>query len=268
MKTSIAAYTILVLIIYYIVLLFSLLNLHSFSFFAKKSLPLLSQTEIRKLLDDKDLSLSMEKRNIIAFFFRGDPEILSSLCKYDTRKNPINAEETCHEAQRLDSQNISTFKEYLSILFSQNSPKVVANKLREFSLIEDGEDLPFTHPSILQLLSPIFFMAMPTQATKVSEYKSQLYYLLGLSVMDNHPKITEQFWTAARNLSPDWGYFHEELASLHYYILGDKQKSREILIACQRNKFAAEQCIIDRNQIHIPGFYKNQIEEIPVLIPS
>jgi hypothetical protein len=69
-----------------------------------------------------------------------------------------------------------------------------------------------------------------------------IYYLLGVSVMKDDIWLTYWLWHLARDLYPDLGTYHVELASLEYYLFGNEKEAQAILKDCLQYPSPAREC--------------------------
>jgi len=73
------------------------------------------------------------------------------------------------------------------------------------------------------------------------------------------------WWTKAKEILPEWSYFHLETASL-YQKLGEEDKLKEVLNNCLEYFFPKEHCqsYLDKKVIEVeePGFWRDKILEI------
>jgi O-antigen ligase len=99
----------------------------------------------------------------------------------------------------------------------------------------------------------------------VGEYLSKIYYLLGLEMIKTNPNNALVFWMLARNISPGWGHFHVELASLEQYVFSDQNKAKAVLVDCVKYESAAKQCVGSMEGLERPGSQKNKIQIIPLV---
>jgi O-antigen ligase len=99
-----------------------------------------------------------------------------------------------------------------------------------------------------------------------TDYLSVIYYLLGLELINDKPELTEKLWTLARDVSPGWGYFHVELASLKKNVFKDDKKAKQTLNDCKKDQFSKEQCLgSEKDGLEKIGYFKKYIMAIPNL---
>jgi hypothetical protein len=248
---------ILLLTLYYVVSFSALLNI-SHALPAIQYVEVINSTNAIKYVTDTN-NPTLPILNIITILHRNNPDVLAALCQSDnTIFDNTHRVTTCRQAYERDPYNVSTFRAYLRVLFHTASRQEICSSMEQISPLS----VLFQREEVKQQLTSSFFDSLPTQSLTVSEYMSQLYYLLGLGTITSDPEITKQFWTAARDLSPDWSYFHIELASLEYHQLREKQEAYNVLQNCERNKFAAYHCShIDLISL-LPGDLLESIENI------
>lgn len=100
--------------------------------------------------------------------------------------------------------------------------------------------------------------------------QSKLLYEIGRLELGNYEMIPSiiALWTRARDLAPQWGYFHIELASLTaYYNNQNEAEAAPVLNACLSNKearFLCQKYLSDLSHLTNPGFWHPEILEIPL----
>jgi hypothetical protein len=262
MKQCITLVSIAFILIYYLASLFLLLGGHKLLIPSNSFVSNLLTVAGRDKVDGKTILLPSQTEKI-EYFFKKDPEIFGILCAYFSEKNDSAALTICQNAFLFDPQNAVPLRSYLKVVFDLQPQSKVAETLSSLHSQNVYSPLPFNDPNVIKLLTPSFFKSLPTQATTVPEFLSQFYYSIGLDLLPTDPNITLQFWTEAKDLSPGWGYFHEELASVEYYSFGKKDKARIILENCQYYESAKDQCSQAIEMIHPPGYFKQYIIDIP-----
>lgn len=95
------------------------------------------------------------------------------------------------------------------------------------------------------------------------EYNAKLLYLLGLRFLPDHPQEAHGLWKEAAKISPQWGYFHVEVASLEYHVLQDASAATNTIQSCQSFRHAAAQCKTIVLKDTQPGGQFENIKAIP-----
>jgi O-antigen ligase len=173
-------------------------------------------------------------------------------------------------AMLLDPQNTQYLHTYLLTPFQQNSGDQSEKTLFDITevLFPNEKQIIATllqkPPDIEQIYTKEFIESMSIQST-VGEYISKLYYALGLEIINDDPDSALLLWTIARDISPGWGHFHVELASIEYYLFKNLQKAEDILKQCQNYYYPAQQCKNAQNNIQYPGSLKKEIQNIPLI---
>lgn len=188
------------------------------------------------------------------------------------RKNPdvLLAAKKYKEAYFNNPQDSSLFNDYYSSLAKNNNTQesaslfswLITNYIpdRNFRnrLLTDihnpAVSLPYTEQSVI-------FFGTPTN---MQEGLSKILYYFGLQTISQDPQITKDFWEAARDLSPQWGHFHIELAGLYQQYFQDNDKATDVLKGCMQYVSSREQCA-NALQYGIPavGSLEKKIEYIP-----
>ena len=118
-----------------------------------------------------------------------------------------------------------------------------------------------------ELLSALFVRIERTKnLSSFDVHFAKEVYLLGedfLKSGDYNKAI--YWWTKAKEILPEWSYFHLEVASL-YQKLGEEDKVKEVLNNCLEYFFPKEHCqsYLDKKVIEVeePGFWRDKILEI------
>ncbi len=135
-------------------------------------------------------------------------------------------------------------------------------------LITESPDLPCMDYIFLPLFKTREYLAIiPLLNGPFGQ--SKFLYALGRLELKNYDAIPAiiALWTRARDLAPQWGYFHIEVASLiAYYHNQNQQEAAPTLRACLSNKDARALCqkyLSDPSHLTDPGFWNREILEIP-----
>lgn len=188
------------------------------------------------------------------------------------KKNPdvLLAAKKYKEAYFNNPQSTSLFIDYYSSLIKNNNTeesaglfsRLITNYVSDQNLrsrlLIDVKNPTATVPYTEQSIS---FFGVPTN---MKEGLSKILYYFGLHVISQNPQMTKDFWEAARDLSPQWGHFHVELASLYQQYFHDNNKAAEILTGCMYYVSPRVQCE-NALQYGIPavGSLENVIKFIP-----
>lgn len=208
-------------------------------------------------------------QTIIRFFHSGDAEVLMPLAPL--ADSPDLSKQYYREAIGVDKQNVNNLSLYIQFLLAHRDTQSIGGILD----IESGRFLPsqsrntlhavhFSNNQLKSLYSSQLFSDVGTPGT-VNEYLSKTYYFLGLLVLNDNPELTRSLWTLARDLTPTYGYFHVELASLEYRIFRDQKQTNMVLINCQKYYFASNQCKRTNIKFMSPGSQYENIKTIPTI---
>jgi hypothetical protein len=89
---------------------------------------------------------------------------------------------------------------------------------------------------------------------------ASLSYGLGMDLIQVRPDLTEMLWTLSRDLYPDVGFIHVELASFYTYVRKDEAKVAEVFMICQKHESPRRQCQEQRiKEILPPGEFLHML---------
>jgi len=93
---------------------------------------------------------------------------------------------------------------------------------------------------------------------------SKVFYLLGLPMIKTNQELAIRFLEAARDMSPKYGYFYAELASVYRHEIKNEIKVSEIVTQCLAVVGGPfEHCrSLTKMGLPLPGFYKTKILNI------
>jgi O-antigen ligase len=166
-------------------------------------------------------------------------------------------------AFNLEPKNAKFLRACLLKDFSDNKIKDVIYRLVSFDSM-DVSTMPTEEQ--MDILTKIFsrkYFEYVSEHGSVLEMVSKSYYYLGLEVLSRDATLTQLLWSRSLSLSPGWGPFYVELASLERYHFHDKHRANEILLNCQLYEYPAKQCKEAMYTLQYPGFLKDQIHLIP-----
>lgn len=173
---------------------------------------------------------------IIELFHKKDPEVLAAAGLFE-------------RAIAQDPHNVEYLAEYIDFLLKKGNTAAIARAL--------GVNLDLS-----PFLTKELFVDVGRPTVR-SEFLAKAYYFLGFTLLSRDPEQTRSFWTLARDLAPEWGYFHVELASLDYHVVQDKEQANNILINCRKFRFASAQCNDTKINDTNPGDQYENIKAIP-----
>lgn len=211
--------------------------------------------------------------NILAWHSK-DPDMYQALAR---TANPFVAEKYYMKALDYDPHNNGYLKEYLALLidndksnqvgatmcrFSQSDPRMKSNTLCGYLR---GE--LFTRYSN----TGSFYSAL--NYLQGTDGKAKFYYFLGLSVFHTQQDIdgATLLWQTARDIAPEWGFYHLELASAYYYWHKNEEMADAALLACTQNAYAKSGCrkaVSDLTDLLEPGLRAPDIIAIPAILPQ
>lgn len=217
--------------------------------------------------------LTSKEQSLILSWHKQNPDILITLATASTILPPKQRMEFYTTALTLNPLNSYYYQSFLTFLYEQQ------DKERMYELFSTFIDKAYhvTNPSapsirknlpkdiILPALTPELFSLFPGTAN-VPEIASKTLYMIGLSSLSTASTATEILWTIAKDISPDWGLFHRELASYYIYSAHDNLQAKLTLIDCQMRSSPAKACTEDLHlfpNLPEPGSYNENIRMIP-----
>jgi len=209
---------------------------------------------------------AVNRTGLILFFHRLDPDVHYALTRIAS--DPIIHYRT---AISLDPYNYSFWQQTLTYYWQKKQTGILSDFL--CSLMKQ------THPQTdCRIVYTELFMTVlsgPKFAEAIGYMQgtdglAKFYYFLGLPLEHTAADTdnTIVFWTLARDIAPNWGYYHLELASAYYYWKNDVKSAREALDICARDPFARQGCnkmAMYPSQLGTPGFFVSDIAAIPAI---
>lgn len=222
----------------------------------------------RKDLVVRLLSEKVSPRDIpiLHFFYQRDPDVLFALATLG-----IESRDNYTKATRLDPYNYRYWQQAVW-RFSQekNSDAQIHLLCDLIQLTQPSRACRVTQlqPLLPYLMSPEF--AIPVSYLQGADGLSKFYYYLGLTLFQatQDAETAIYFWTLARDNAPNWGYYHLELASAHYYWKNDPTLAQRVLDDCLRQPLAKHGCFAmaqTPDQLYAPGIYASDIAAIPAI---
>ncbi len=206
------------------------------------------------------------------FFHKHDPGVISILASQYAKIDYQSARLLYNESIKMDpfndeyyialtklSVNTGNYSDAIEQL-KKNEERVLS---KDFTLRLNEIDLysKTLFPQYVEIL--LRTSHMPKEPY---EY-AKIYYQLGLEILTKYPEATRLLWAAARDISPTWGYYHAELASLEKNTFSNHEGSTSILVKCQSHAAPRKQCeALTVSGVNEIGFYKDNILAIPSLL--
>lgn len=208
-------------------------------------------------------SLTPQDESWITYSHRKNPDILVALG--NTQSDPEQKIRSLARALSYDPMNIYIMTSVLHILHQH--PELVP-------LVE--EDMIFVYKTVADRLGrmtipisdikPVFVEAFTMMvidndiAIQSREGYAKLYYLLAYYIQDKELSIIEHLLITAKNIAPEWSYFHIELAAYYKKYKKDEGLAEKILIQCQDYVIAREHCRNEKNIVtRFFGSMKEQV---------
>lgn len=203
-----------------------------------------------------------DAEKIINFLHKQSPMILYELAKA-SRENPNNPN-TLEYYRRMvyaDPQNKAYLSDYLGYLAQNLPPEQVGKSL--IALFKHvgfrlGDHSLFALPNIQSQLGVVLINIYKTHNPRWSESYTSIAYVLGVELLPTHPDTTEQLWLFARDIYPDIGFIHVDLASFYEFVKRDHEKALRILSDCMKINSPKKQCEEQLgNDLMPPGEFVN-----------
>lgn len=211
---------------------------------------------------------------IILGWYDQDPDIYYALAHSD---GSLAAKKYYEKALTYHPYNNGYLKEYLMLLMNNNEKDHIGVTICKFSQ-SDHALLPDKLCPYLQ--SDAFSRYTNTGALysvldhlEGTDGKAKFYFFLGLSVYRVQKDIagTTLLWETARNIAPEWGFYHLELASAYYFWYKDEARANAALAVCEQNAYAKIGCrnaVSDLTDLIEPGLRAPDIIAIPTILPQ
>ncbi|GEM_PF-721403 len=224
---------------------------------------------IEKYIYEIDGKLSREQKVFIEYFHHKNSEVLFAMTRGTSTKLSI----PYIDILAADPKNWDYYREYfkylkdngtlrdrmqLLLLLTRNIlPREFVFDFRELDLL--GKNTPEALDAKLSLLD---------ESSNMKEALQKIYYFAGLDLLPTDPIVTRRFWTIARDIFPNWGYYHMELAALMRYQFNDKEEAKHVLDECQKFDYARLWCSqTSVNDIPPVGSSQKNIRAIPEILP-
>lgn len=153
---------------------------------------------------------------------------------------------------------------YLTHITATQSPARVCDAIRSLS---DSPEIPCDDAAFAALVRTDTFRSL-LQLWNGPWGNAKFLYEAGLSLerTGTDPSNVARLWAAARDLAPQWGYFHIELAAQIARINGTQQAAVPVLLSCLSHPEPAAQCngyLTDLARLPAPGYWEPEILAIP-----
>ncbi len=184
---------------------------------------------------------------IVNFFHKRDPEISFALAKALPDEEEGKRRYFLNSIQ-LDSMNTGYYKDTIEYLEKQGDKKEMVKLLVKIikalspSVVHDD-------PALLKVITEkdvvdIIFSKVGVwrQTNNPTLGLSKILYFTGLDLLTVAPDKTRLLWRLTRDLSPEWSYFHIELASLESHAFVDNAGAAVTLRDCKKHINSAKHC--------------------------
>lgn len=153
-----------------------------------------------------------------------------------------------------DPQNIEYVTQYLSYLASldtDRSGKEVLLLLRRALPKRLDNQIAALRPYTREIGESVRHY-YGRERPRLRERYLSLLYVIGLYHWQNNPHLTLSLWTLAKEVLPDFGAIHIEIARLYQHGMHDDAGAQEVLQKCVTYKSARKQCIDFMNKELLP----------------
>lgn len=143
--------------------------------------------------------------------------------------DPQNMEYVSHYLTYLSSLGVVQSGEEVLLLLNHALPKQLNNRVRALSprTLEIGEAVEYYYSD---------------ERPRLKEKYLSLLYVIGLYQWQNNPRLATSLWTLAKDISPDLGAIHIELARLYLHRMHDESKAQKVLQDCIVYESAKDLC--------------------------
>ena len=222
-----------------------------------------------------DTAVGINTNSTIRYLHQRDPEVMFAIGQALSRGGKIPEALTYYrDASGYDPLNEKYFGQYVQSLVANGRLDAVGILIKQWSKMHapakiqaDLVRLDFSSQELVLAYKSVFSDGV-FQRPQKAEDLSKLYYLLGLSIIQDNSQRTKQLWMLARDASVEWGYYHAELASLLLYEFHDESAAKKALVDCEQYRHPKELCTITLqhwDEVPKPGSYEQQIRNIPKL---
>ncbi len=210
---------------------------------------------------------------MFAFWYRNDPDILFALAQRDGGPTSLPY---YRQAFQYDPYNTAYLGAYLIRLVTDKQYTEVRDVLCAIAKKESKESDRFCEYT--QSLAFDAYTHMPSSFIEAisnlsgADGLAKFYYLLGLDLYNRllDPWGATHMMRVARDIAPQWGFYHLELASTQLYGEGDDVAAKETYTECLHiplAKIGCERVNDDLTNLPLPGTHKRDIIAIPNVLP-
>jgi len=193
---------------------------------------------------------------------RGNPAILSELGLYYLKINKHGeAIQYLNEAAFTNPLNMAAVADYLHNLANVN-PELAGNEM--ITLLSRVVQHRFRHrvaafAPFSKEIGQLIQSADQDGKFILQEGYVSLLYTIGLRALPSDPALTKICWELARDIYPDFGPIHVELARYYLHMEHSEQRARDVLYSCLIYPSAKELC---------KNFYETDLTEFDLLPPG
>jgi O-antigen ligase len=210
-----------------------------------------------------------ETTRFIALFHAMNPEIHAELGKKTEEKRPREAMTHFYLANKYDPQNLPYYGRYIdNALKTKNNIQVARGLTALIDTLEKQRQVSIAFPKldderVYPFLTKESLGCVLDGLTSEPCF-SKVFYLLGLPMIKTNQELAIRFLEAARDMSPKYGYFYAELASVYRHEIKNEIKVSEIVTQCLAVVGGPfEHCrSLTKMGLPLPGFYKTKILNI------
>ncbi len=193
---------------------------------------------------------------LIAFFHRKDPEVAYAMATYSIDKNEAEAKMWYARTMDGDPHNqmyISSYLGYVAKFLSSEEAGEAVIRLFERQWPRNGRSDLFSLENISIRIGTALQQVYGRAKPQWREGYAGAAYVLALEAMPSDSKLAESLLLFARDIYPDLGFIHIDLARYYYHVGGDSQKAHEVLEFCQKFASPKKQCQEESAEVAPPG---------------
>jgi len=199
---------------------------------------------------ENSTDVSLFEKKLILFFHAKNPGVLFALAQNTDAKESPTAAELYERTLAADPQNVQFYRSYMRHLLSEgfNEKAQATTSFLTQKLLEAKTPTTYLYSTEekYKIASAYSLSTLDSLGgtTEMSQTLAKIHYLLGAAFVDRDPTLTRLLWVTARDLSPEWEYYHLELAALEQDTFKNITKTRLVLAECQLYYYPARTCAL------------------------
>lgn len=181
----------------------------------------------------------------IMFFHKNDPEIAFSMARYASPSGAAASLPWLYRAVEGDPLNQDYLSAYLDSLVRTLSPKDIGSMtlrlLAQAPRVTMDSKL-FSMRGIDEEVGKALISAYREKSPRWREWYAGLAYVLAMEILPERPDVAKHLLLLARDMYPDLGFIHIDLARLYGRTFGNYEAAAEALKYCAKIPSAKTQC--------------------------